>query len=68
IDGDNMDVIAFFRTARPVANILGALISAVALIFFPLQSIFFIAAGMLLISLFSAGTLEDTRSERELRA
>lgn len=67
IDGDNMDVIAFFRTARPVANILGALISAVVLVFFPLQSIFFIAAFMLFVSLFSAGTLEDTQSERELR-
>lgn len=67
IDGDNMDVIAFFRTTRPMANILGALFSAILLVFFPLQSIFFVAAGMLFLSLFSAGTLEDTQSERELR-
>ncbi|MEK9151648.1 MAG: MFS transporter [Patescibacteria group bacterium] len=68
IDGDNMDVIAFFRTALPMANIFGALFAAILLVFFPLQSIFFAAAGMLFLSLFSAGTLEDTKSERELRA
>lgn len=65
IDGDNMDVIAFFRTTRPLANIAGALLSAILLIFFPLQSVFFMAALILLFSLFTAFALEDTRSERE---
>lgn len=68
IDGDHMDMIAFFRTARPVANILGALISAVLLLFFPLKSIFFLVALVLLFSLFTAFALEDTESEREVRA
>lgn len=67
IDGDHMDMIAFFRTARPAANILGALISAVLLLFFPLESIFFLVALVLLFSLFTAFSLEDTESEREVQ-
>jgi MFS family permease len=66
IDENDMDVIAFFRTARPIANIFGALFSAVLLIFFPLTSIFFMVAAVLLFSFFIALSLEDTQSEREL--
>ncbi|OGI16259.1 MAG: hypothetical protein A3E38_01280 [Candidatus Moranbacteria bacterium RIFCSPHIGHO2_12_FULL_54_9] len=66
IDGDRMDVIAFFRTARPIANIVGALFSIVLLLFFPLQSIFVMVAVVLLFSLFTAFSLKDTRSELEL--
>lgn len=65
IDGDSMDIIAFFRTARPVANILGAAVSGALLIFWPLKIIFLAAVVMLLWSLFSAGFLDDTESERE---
>lgn len=68
VDGEDMDIIAFFRTTRPVANILGALFSAGLLIFFPLVSIFFMVALVLFISLFIAFRLKDTRSERELGA
>lgn len=68
IDGDHMDMIAFFRTARPAANIIGALLSMLLLFFFPLKSIFFLVVIMLVSSLFSAFALEDTRSEREARA
>lgn len=66
IDENDMDVIAFFRTARPVANIFGALFSAILLIFFPLTSIFFMVALVLLFSFFIVLSLEDTQSEREL--
>lgn len=68
IDGDSVDTIAFFRTATPVANILGALFSAILLLFFPLKSIFFLTTLILFISLFSALALKDTQSEREIRA
>lgn len=68
IDGDDMDVIAFFRTTRPVANIIGAVLSAGLLIFFPLTSIFFMVALVLFFSFFIALFLEDTQSERELGA
>jgi MFS family permease len=68
VDGDSMDIIAFFRTARPLANILGALFSAILLLYFPLKSIFFLTTLVLFLSLFSAFALKDTQSEREIRA
>lgn len=68
IDGSDMDVIAFFRTARPMANIIGALLSAVLFIFFPLVSIFFLVSVVLFFSFFITLSLDDTESERELRA
>ncbi len=65
IDGDDSDVIAFFRTSRPVANIIGAGISAMALLFWPLQSVFFIIVVVMIFALVIALFLEDTESERE---
>lgn len=67
IDGNDMDIIAFFRTARPLANIVAALISVVILFFFPLQSIFFVVALMLFLSLFQAYALHDTESMRDAK-
>lgn len=65
IDGDDMNVIAFFRTTRPVANIVAALVSAVFLMFFPLSSIFFVVAFLLLCALGSVCLLRDTMSMRD---
>lgn len=65
IDADDMDIIAFFRTTRPVANIVGAIVSALVFLVFPLQSIFFLVALVLFYSLFIAFRLDDTKSERE---
>lgn len=64
IDGDHLDMIAFFRTTRPAANILGALFSAVLLLFFPLESIFFLVAIVFFFSLFPALALQDTDSKQ----
>jgi MFS family permease len=66
IDGDGMDIIAFFRTARPLANIMGAVLSALIFVIFPLKSVFFMVALVLFIALFVAFRLEDTKSEREM--
>lgn len=66
IDGNDMDIIAFFRTTRPLANILGALISVVALTVLPLSSVFFIIALVLLFALFQACFLRDTQGTREI--
>jgi len=66
IDGGDDDLIAFFRTARPVANIVGALLAIPLLALFPLQSVFFLASGVLLVSIFSAFRLADTVAEGEL--
>lgn len=60
IDGGDDDLIAFFRTARPAANVIGALLAIPLLVVFPLQSVFFAAAGVLFVSLFSSFALEDT--------
>lgn len=65
IDGNDMDVIAFFRTARPIANIFGALISAIFLFFLPLQGIFIVVAAMLFLALKTTTVLTDTASEAE---
>lgn len=64
IDGGDDDLIAFFRTARPTANILGAVIAIPFLAVFPLQAVFFLAAGMLIIMILPALALDDTPPER----
>ena len=68
IDSNDMDMIALFRTTRPLANILGAVFSVALLLFFSLKSIFFLVALVLFFSLFTALALEDTQSEQEIHA
>ena len=65
IDGDNLDVIAFFRTARPLANIVAAILSTLMLLLFPVWSVFFIVALMLFFALIETLFLKDTKSARE---
>ena len=60
IDGNDMDIIAFFRTTRPLANMTAAILSAGILLFLPLSSVFFVVAVMLFFSLWSAYLLSDT--------
>lgn len=66
IDGNDSDVIAFFRTSRPVANIVGAGIAALALLFWPMKSVFFIIVVVMILALVATIFLEDTESEQEL--
>lgn len=68
IDGEDGDLIAFFRTASPVGNIAAAAIAGVWLFLFPLSSIFLLPAGVLLLALIPAFFLEDNASERELKS
>ncbi len=65
IDGDDTDVIAFFRTSRPVANIIGTGIATFLLIFFPLQSVFFAIVVVMIIALIFVIFLDDTKGEDE---
>ena len=60
IDGNDMDIIAFFRTTRPLANMTAAILSAGILLFLPLSNVFFVVAVMLFFSLWSAYLLSDT--------
>jgi MFS family permease len=66
IDADDVDIIAFFRTARPVANITSAGAIGASLFFLPLSSVFFIASGVLFLGLIPAVALVDNQSERDL--
>lgn len=65
IDGNDMDIIAFFRTTRPLANIFGAILSILVLLFLPLGSIFFFVAAVSFASLIVAYYLNDTVSMRD---
>ncbi len=67
IDSRDTDIIAFFRTARPLANIFGSLIALILLLFFQLQALFFVIVLVLLTAALSAWTLEDSVSEEEKR-
>lgn len=66
IDGEDDDLIAFFRTARPSANILGAFVAIPFLALFPLQGIFLLAAAMLAVMIIPALALDDTPGEKEV--
>jgi MFS family permease len=65
IDGSDVDVIAFFRTSRPAANIAAAAVCGVALFFLPVQAVFGLVALNTFVSLYSAVTLRDNLSENE---
>lgn len=65
VDGDDMDIIAFFRTARPVAGMLGTILSVLVLFFFPLKSIFLIVGAFFIPVIYMTLFLKDTRAERE---
>ncbi len=66
IDGNDMGIIAFFRTSRPVAGIIGATLSAGVLFFFPLKSIFLVTALFFVPVIWMTFFLKDTQSEKEL--
>lgn len=60
IDGNDMDIIAFFRTTRPLANIVAAMLSVGILALFPLQGIFVLVALVLFLALVETCFLKDT--------
>lgn len=66
IDGNDIHLIAFFRTARPIANIFGAGIAIGLLSFFPIISLFFAVIVALFFALFHVFRLEDTESEYDI--
>jgi MFS family permease len=66
IGPQDVDIIAFFRTARPIANIAAALTIGISLLFFSLPTVFFITAFVLALGLIPAFLLVDNVSEREM--
>lgn len=65
IGAKDVDIIAFYRTARPIASIFAALVVGISLYFTSLSIIFYIIAIVLALSLIPAILLVDTVSERE---
>ncbi len=59
------DIVAFFRTARPTANIFGAGASLFFLAFFSVHSLFYLVGAIALGVCFAVLRLDDTKSERE---
>ena len=65
IEGGDSDLIAFFRTARPVGNIVAALFLGLWLLLFSLSGVFLVPAIVLLLASIPAFLLEDNPSECE---
>lgn len=65
IDGGDLDLIAFFRTAGPFSNIVAAVFIGLWLLFLPLASVFLLPAFVLFLALIPAFSLEDNMSEQE---
>lgn len=66
IDGNDVDLIDFYRTARPAAYILAASFSVFFIKFYGLREVFLFAALVLLSALYPAWRLKDNLSEREI--
>jgi len=66
IDGQDVDLINFFRTAMPAGYVFGSAISALALLFFPLKVVFLIVGIVVFSALIPAFSLVDNKSEQEI--
>ena len=65
IDGQDVDIISFFRTASSVGYISAMTLSALLLIIFPIKYIFLLVALVVLSGLYPAIKLIDNKSEAE---
>ncbi|RMD59691.1 MFS transporter, partial [Candidatus Parcubacteria bacterium] len=68
IDGQEIEIINFFRTARPVGFLVGAFITYIWLTVFSLSSVFSVLAIIIFTAIISAAFLQDNRSEKELKS
>ncbi|NTW27145.1 MAG: MFS transporter [Candidatus Moranbacteria bacterium] len=66
IDGDDMDIISFFRTSRSVAYIAATAVSAMILAVFSIKILFLFLTVVILLALYPAFMLVDNKSEAEL--
>lgn len=66
IDGSDMDVISFFRTARSTAYLFSTALTALLLVFVPIKFIFLFVALSVMAALYPAITLIDNKSEAEM--
>ena len=59
------DIVAFFRTARPTANIVAAGVSLIFLSLFTIHSLFYLVGAIALVVSFAVTRLDDSKSEKE---
>lgn len=65
IDADDVAIIDFYRTSTPLGYIVASIISAVMLLFLPLQSVFILLAIVIIAGLYPASRLVDNKGESE---
>jgi len=61
IDGDDVDLIDFFRTAMPVGYIFAAILSSILLIFFPIKIVFLVIVIVAISGFYPVFRLKDSR-------
>jgi len=66
IDGNDVDIIDFFGTARPVAYIVATTLSTLLLAFSSMPSIFLLVALVSFSAIYPTFTLADNKSEKDL--
>ena len=64
IDGEDVDLIGFFRTAMPVGYVLAAVLSFILLLFLPLSAIFILSALVVFSALAPAYYLAESRLQK----
>lgn len=66
IDGNDVDIIDFFNTSRPIAYIVATAISSVLLLFSSTASVFLVLAVVCFSAIYPTFKLADNKSEKEL--
>jgi len=66
IDGDDVDIIDFFKTAKPLAYMTAATLASLLLIFFTTKSVFLLLAIISFSAIYPTFKLVDNKSEREI--
>ncbi len=61
ITGQEINLISLFRLTRPLANLAGALVGSLTLLFLPFNLIFIILAFIMVLGIFSTLVLTDTK-------
>jgi MFS-type transporter involved in bile tolerance (Atg22 family) len=67
IDGRDMDIISFFRTATPVGYMVATALSALLLVIMPVKFVFLLIAAIVLMGLYPALKLVDNKCEAEMK-
>lgn len=61
VDGKEANLISLFRLTRPLANLIGALVGSLALLFLPFNLIFVVLALIMASGVFITSLLTDTK-------